>query len=926
MSQSKELGTLVVVILKARHLHQPSFYKQDPYAQVAFSGGQHPVWDEEFRFPVLLADAGKDNVNRKIEVSCWKDEQRADDKLLGKGTVDIESTLKTGEFDDWVSLETSGGARGELYLEMTFYANAPPPLNRRTSKFRPSDRLARPQSYHPVPHTSGSSNASPLPATNPTPVQLRDPGYVPPAALPASLLPARGQPHSPPSSSPSPSRQPQKGKTDVLPPLPEEAPLPQIKPGHLPTILRPGLAGRPGRYRTPSANNGSMSELSPSLYTTPPTPISLIQTPELTRPCITSPRFLLRNPIPQSHNFTRSKDKGNLTITCRLVRLPTNTLLHRKDTLLLNRRYLLRLKHISNLIRPRIMHRPHHNLSNTHHLPRILSSISLPPRNISHRHPLIKLRFPHRNISRHHLLIPRATHLNYTHIRLQHARSYTPTPQSYTPTSQPATHILLHPSPRIRLSNSTTTSDIRSRPTSAAAIPTTILFPSAAAAKPSASPSKSRCRLRKLSPLPVHHTFHRRLHRLHSLETSRGLQQWYEGSNSRPRCKGIRTLYRLYRQRLVWKLPQHPLRRLPRASLLLRLPYLRSPKTKRSAEEEERVKAEEARISDEERRKVEDERKAAEEAELLRREAEEVQRRAEEERKRQEEEEQKMREVEEQKRREEERLKWEAEQRQREEEEHRRREEEERMRREEEERRRVEEERRKAEDARRKQEEEERIRREEEVRRKAEEERRKREEEARHKLEEERIRREEAARRKREEEEARRKRAEEETRKRAEEEARKRAEEEAERRWQIELARIKARAEQEAADAAFARAQFEAEEAERRRQEEADLAFARRAQEESEREHRAAEERRRQEELDSDLARREQAHEEELERKREEARRRRVEETDREMARKLDMELNLGPGDGDASSGRPFTAPQLPSRRKAGSPNAPGGW
>src|ERR1700709_2131864 len=92
---------------------------------------------------------------------------------------------------DWIPLETSGGVRGELYIEMTFYANAPPPLNRRPSKLRPSDRLTRPQSFHPVPPKSGPSahlspDTSPLPARspNPTPVQLHDPGYVPPAALP----------------------------------------------------------------------------------------------------------------------------------------------------------------------------------------------------------------------------------------------------------------------------------------------------------------------------------------------------------------------------------------------------------------------------------------------------------------------------------------------------------------------------------------------------------------------------------------------------------------------------------------------------------------------------------------------------------------------------------------------------------------------
>jgi hypothetical protein len=56
-----------------------------------------------------------------------------------------------------------------------------------------------------------------------------------------------------------------------------------------------------------------------------------------------------------------------------------------------------------------------------------------------------------------------------------------------------------------------------------------------------------------------------------------------------------------------------------------------------------------------------------------------------------------------------------------------------------------------------------------------------------------------------------------------------------------------------------------------------------------------------------------------MERKRKEERRRQVEEADREMARKLDMELNLGPGDSSSS-------PELPPRRRASSPRAPGGW
>ncbi|OAX38811.1 hypothetical protein K503DRAFT_690876, partial [Rhizopogon vinicolor AM-OR11-026] len=53
-----------------------------------------------------------------------------EDKLLGKDVIDIEFTLKRGEFDG--ELSSAGGVRGKLYLEMTFYANTPPPLNRLT--------------------------------------------------------------------------------------------------------------------------------------------------------------------------------------------------------------------------------------------------------------------------------------------------------------------------------------------------------------------------------------------------------------------------------------------------------------------------------------------------------------------------------------------------------------------------------------------------------------------------------------------------------------------------------------------------------------------------------------------------------------------------------------------------------------------------
>ncbi|KAF8508105.1 C2 domain-containing protein, partial [Hysterangium stoloniferum] len=153
----KKLGTLVVVVLKARHLKDSHrFYKQDPYASIRLGesvkqtkvdqrGGQHPVWDEEFRIPVLEAVPGLDL--RTLKVSAFSKESRADE-LIGEGLLDISDTLKRGEFDDWVKLELNGAFRGEVFLEMTYYS-ADPPLARRPSKFSPRDRLWRPPATPP---------------------------------------------------------------------------------------------------------------------------------------------------------------------------------------------------------------------------------------------------------------------------------------------------------------------------------------------------------------------------------------------------------------------------------------------------------------------------------------------------------------------------------------------------------------------------------------------------------------------------------------------------------------------------------------------------------------------------------------------------------------------------------------------------------
>jgi len=90
MANELELGTLIVVVLKARNLNDKhSFYKQDAFAQISLNGnshrtpvdvkgGQHPVWDAEIRVPVMKAANDK---NRILEVSCWSKEPKTDDIL-----------------------------------------------------------------------------------------------------------------------------------------------------------------------------------------------------------------------------------------------------------------------------------------------------------------------------------------------------------------------------------------------------------------------------------------------------------------------------------------------------------------------------------------------------------------------------------------------------------------------------------------------------------------------------------------------------------------------------------------------------------------------------------------------------------------------------------------------------------------------------
>ena len=149
---------------------------------------------------------------------------------------------------DWVSLDVDGVVRGDIYLEMTYYANAPAPaapknkllapaqgsaLGRRPSKLSPSDRLSRPiQQNFPGLSKFPPKQTSQL-QVQISPISSHLNNAVPPPRKNSSLLALlRDEPvHASP----------------VLPNTRNGRPLSpqaiQSQPSELPSILRPGLRG-----------------------------------------------------------------------------------------------------------------------------------------------------------------------------------------------------------------------------------------------------------------------------------------------------------------------------------------------------------------------------------------------------------------------------------------------------------------------------------------------------------------------------------------------------------------------------------------------------------------------------------------------------------------------------------------------------------
>ncbi|KAF5393819.1 hypothetical protein D9757_000195 [Collybiopsis confluens] len=165
----REIGTLVVVVLKANHLpNKRHIGKQDPYCAVTFNGqtrrtkavkkgGQHPEWDEEIRFqlyedeeessqsdpngtPPPLPPKNDKNTKLKggmfMKLACYADDAREPD-LIGEGFVDLTEVVTKGESDEWYTLTYKERFAGKVYLEMTLYSNEPEPPKKKKASTLP---------------------------------------------------------------------------------------------------------------------------------------------------------------------------------------------------------------------------------------------------------------------------------------------------------------------------------------------------------------------------------------------------------------------------------------------------------------------------------------------------------------------------------------------------------------------------------------------------------------------------------------------------------------------------------------------------------------------------------------------------------------------------------------------------------------------
>jgi hypothetical protein len=206
---------------------------------------------------------------------------------------------------DWVPLNVNGVVRGDIYLEMTFYANTsagPAPatslalpvdhaLTRRSSKLLPSDRLYRvPQNLAPptttsppapskalqhpgysTPHTGGESTLQPSsapPKRSESPFPTLPDGKAPNLALPEILIPSGGRTHPKPHDRLSPQIPSMlRPRNEILSPIQaDQRPVSLPYPGEVPNSPAYDYGATYSRtnHNTLLANTGPRTPFPPS--------------------------------------------------------------------------------------------------------------------------------------------------------------------------------------------------------------------------------------------------------------------------------------------------------------------------------------------------------------------------------------------------------------------------------------------------------------------------------------------------------------------------------------------------------------------------------------------------------------------------------------------------------------------------------------
>ncbi|KXN68346.1 hypothetical protein CONCODRAFT_60258, partial [Conidiobolus coronatus NRRL 28638] len=130
MSAPSGFEVLEILALQGKDLPNKDYWKkQDPFLQyeigsqlkrtrVDKKGGRNPEWNQRTRFDRLRAP-----VSGNMKVKCYDDDLIGKPKFIGECVIDLSEIYSEGDMDNWFTLYDAGEKAGQIYLELTFYAN-----------------------------------------------------------------------------------------------------------------------------------------------------------------------------------------------------------------------------------------------------------------------------------------------------------------------------------------------------------------------------------------------------------------------------------------------------------------------------------------------------------------------------------------------------------------------------------------------------------------------------------------------------------------------------------------------------------------------------------------------------------------------------------------------------------------------------------